>query len=593
MPVDARHGRRVPAGTRLARVLARVLVSMRRHALAELARGRTPDFAAFQEAIAGAVGPLLAHEWVLGARTARGDLKARRVGRPATKGAGDGVGSLVGGFGRLGGGRGADSCGLGVGDEGAPLPGVAGAGRTIAGRSRGGVAADSRPVVVKAVAGGLPPPLTPEGIRTAWDVFRPEAASAARTLALELAGSITETTRRTVRESIAAGLEAGETSRDIARGLLPLFGPERALTIAQSEASRSMHAGEVAAYEASGVVGGLEWLASSDSCSRCAALNGKRVKIGEPFYVDPKGGPYAVVTHPPLHPRCVTGETPVVVADIVAATRVEYQGPVVRVDFGGFGRVTVTPNHMFLTGSGFARAADLVEGDDVLRTGARPMDAALPAVGHPDVNGNPPRAEDVFRAFAESAGVATRRVPVAPEYLHGDAAFAQGEIEVVGAECHLADGGESGGGEPAVHVPLIPGRRDDGSSLLGRGDLTAVFQGLLDATAGRVGAGRELAALLWGVSRVAEKLGLGRGAGLESQLSETAGYHRAADAERIRHLKDARPGLVETTKVVGVEFDTLRHPVPLYDFQTRGTMYAVCNGIISSNCFCSTKAVLR
>ena len=46
------------------------------------------------------------------------------------------------------------------------------------------------------------------------------------------------------------------------------------------------------------------WLASSDACEKCLELDGKTVAIGEPFYVDPKGGPYAVCLHPPRHVHC-------------------------------------------------------------------------------------------------------------------------------------------------------------------------------------------------------------------------------------------------------------------------------------------------
>lgn len=68
--------------------------------------------------------------------------------------------------------------------------------------------------------------------------------------------------------------------------------------------SRAYHAGQELAAKQSGVVAGKRWLASSDACERCLALDGKVVALGEPFIVLPEGGPYATVMYPPLHPKC-------------------------------------------------------------------------------------------------------------------------------------------------------------------------------------------------------------------------------------------------------------------------------------------------
>lgn len=39
-------------------------------------------------------------------------------------------------------------------------------------------------------------------------------------------------------------------------------------------------------------------------CDACRRLDGKVVAVADPFYVDPRGGPYAVKMTPPFHPNC-------------------------------------------------------------------------------------------------------------------------------------------------------------------------------------------------------------------------------------------------------------------------------------------------
>jgi hypothetical protein len=329
------------------------------------------------------------------------------------------------------------------------------------------------------------------------------------------------------------------------------------------------------------------FLASADACPNCLFLNGETVRIGEPFIVLTSGRPaYRVVLHPPLHPQCVLAETPVLVPGLIAATHAEYQGPVVRLEFGDGSRVAVTPNHMLLTPTGFARAQDLMEGDDVFSTGPRPVDG-LPAFGGPDDDRRPARADEVFGAAAVSPGVTLDTVPVAPEYFHGDAAGVHGEVNVVRSYCLLRDDLQPGGGQPVRHFSLIPGL-DDAPGFLRRGDLTPVFEALLDATARRVGRFRELAALLWGQARGANGRSFGTPPDAQSEFLEAADDDWTADAQRLRNAQNAFPGTVTTTKVIRVHRETLRHPVPVYDFETRGSMYLVGRGIISSNCGCTT-----
>lgn len=113
-----------------------------------------------------------------------------------------------------------------------------------------------------------------------------------------------------LRQSLAEGLAAGEANRALAGRIQQIFAdPFRAHRIAATEASRAVHAGQLLAAAESGVVVAKVWLASPDACELCQELEGKTVPLNQPFYFDPKGGPYAAVMYPPLHPFCMCAMT--------------------------------------------------------------------------------------------------------------------------------------------------------------------------------------------------------------------------------------------------------------------------------------------
>ena len=80
----------------------------------------------------------------------------------------------------------------------------------------------------------------------------------------------------------------------------------RAQRIAVTESNRAIHQGERLAAQESVYVKGFRWLLSDDACEKCKAVAAKmpEVDLTSPFTVDDKGGPYAEIYHPPLHPNC-------------------------------------------------------------------------------------------------------------------------------------------------------------------------------------------------------------------------------------------------------------------------------------------------
>lgn len=85
-----------------------------------------------------------------------------------------------------------------------------------------------------------------------------------------------------------------------------LLNKNRAKAIVATETETAHNGGRLMVITESGAKGKV-WvtnLSSNNLCEVCAKLNGKIVKPNEPFWVNPKGGPYAVINQPPLHPNC-------------------------------------------------------------------------------------------------------------------------------------------------------------------------------------------------------------------------------------------------------------------------------------------------
>ena len=423
------------------------------------------------------------------------------------------------------------------------------------------------------------------------EVFDPNVANFARAWAYDFAASTLATTNMRIMEvyqrtanTIATSLEQGNTLDQLSQALGFIFNdPARAQMIAASEASRAYHGGQMITAEESGEVYGKTWLASTDACEQCLALNGKTVPLDKPFVVLP--GRYGVVMSPPLHPHCVLGETPVRMSTLITAMKAKYNGPVVRLHFSDGSSVRVTPNHMLLSSFGFLRASDFVQGDYVICTGGSELQP-LPALDNPDYHDAPPTAHEVFHALRETFGVTASTVPVSAEYLHGDAAFCDGQIDVVRANSLLWNAGDTPFSQPFRHLPLILTRLF-GVSLIRGSNLASMLQALLSATDGIVGSRRELSALFRGVSRIADQLGNRTAANGKTEGFQPSHDSRATDAKRLRNVQDAFPGQITTLQVTKIDWD-IAHDEPVYDFETEESMYVLsASGIVSSNCMCS------
>jgi uncharacterized protein YoaH (UPF0181 family) len=151
-----------------------------------------------------------------------------------------------------------------------------------------------------------------KSIWDAFSVFLPQVVQAVRSLTMIFCRETLQTAQveaeeavEKTRQTLAEGLSEGEAHQSLSRRVKEIFDdPMRAFRISQTESSRAMHAGSLAAAQETGLAMTKSWLCSSDACEKCLALDGLQVPLDQPFTVLSKGGPYAVVQHPPLHPSC-------------------------------------------------------------------------------------------------------------------------------------------------------------------------------------------------------------------------------------------------------------------------------------------------
>jgi len=389
-----------------------------------------------------------------------------------------------------------------------------------------------------------------------------------------------------VRAATATATRAEIAKAVLAAGLVE--SDTRAALWARTETQWAYNEGAHELYQAEGVAV-EEWVTTFDdaTCEFCQAMDGIKVRTSENFVeagdvvkgVD--GGEYRTAFpegHPPLHPNCLIGETPVCAPGVLAGLVAAYSGPVVELTLTDARRLTVSPQHMLLTPAGFVAAASLREGDKVIDCSA----AQRVVAGDPENDWQPPTVEQVVAALSESFGMTTASVPVAAEDLHGDAGGVNGHVHIVAPDCLLAGNRQALSAEQAHQFAF--GTADAKLALFsGCSNLAAVLFALATAT-NRIVGGLGIPGI-FGAAALGDHEPVSGGAAApdDSGVVQDAIDTKARTAGLVGQCLDAFAGLVAPVNVVKTE--TKHVSAHVYDLQTATTLYAA-NGIVSSNCRC-------
>jgi len=266
----------------------------------------------------------------------------------------------------------------------------------------------------------------------------------------------------------------------------------------------------------------------------------------------------------------------------VAGSKAHYKGVVVEIVTADGTNLTVTPNHPVMTPFGLVAAAELREGDYLLAYRNQVEDSA--GVTALDGEAVDTRIEHVLSSLADlgkswQAGV--RAVD-----FHGDARFMDEQIDVVWSERELARGLDAQLAQVLDQFALV--HSDSVSShVFGALSLDDVA---VDLTAsGILGGGSVEQALLPGHVGVATE---GTGATVargETGVFEPAHDYRTGDGEVFAELLDRYAGKVQLVQISHIRNREFSGHV--YDLEEKSGLM-VANGIIASNCKCSTITVL-
>lgn len=256
---------------------------------------------------------------------------------------------------------------------------------------------------------------TPSVVIPEW-IEDPDVLDALEREMFKFAHGINQTTADDLRTELLAGMENGETISQLADRISSLSDEWvegwRSEMIARTETARAFSTGHIEAWRSTGVVSRVVWTAAGDACPFCQQMDGTVIELGENFFdqgeeqtVAWKGQEivmehdYSDVNGPPLHPNCYLHHTVMVTTDagkkmiskikvgdrVLTArgrfrpvTRVlekasHYKGRAVRIMYRGWkdwgftnrNSVTITPEHPFLTDSGWKAAQDITPNDSL------------------------------------------------------------------------------------------------------------------------------------------------------------------------------------------------------------------------------------
>ncbi len=437
--------------------------------------------------------------------------------------------------------------------------------------------ADLRPELERMAMASIASTVSPS-VPIVWDeaVIAREAADWATTYTYELVRGIQDNTRQLLQRVVPEFVRTpGMTIGQLRAEITPAFGERRAQAIAVTETTRAYAEGKRQVQSElahAGIRMTRIWRTSMDErvCPICSALADK------PESEWNNSGP-------PAHPNCILpGNIVVAPGGVQVATKSLYVGRAVEITLANGSRLTVTQNHPVLTGHGWLAAKLLRKGDEVvycaqperIATAIQPNDGQVPTV-----------IEEVYSALEKSFAMSAHAVPAAPEDLHGEGAYIQGDIHVIRANRQLLRNAEAA---CAQHVgEHVLSHRDVGPFLLDAKGLGAEeLLGLGSTTDGVVG-GRDHGGALFGRGALPTQehaVGdIARGdAGGKNALPEGP----TIDPGLAREFLLRFAGDVALQQIVKIrDLDFSGH---VYDLQSDLYELYIASGVVVHNCRCWT-----
>jgi len=474
----------------------------------------------------------------------------------------------------------------------------------------------------------------PGGITAAFNrPFHLDKVGLVYTRTFEGLKGITDEMSKQISSTLAQGIADGKGPLELARQIndrVDKIGITRARILARTEIVRAHHVATVQMYENWGVVGVsvmAEWITAEDGrvCPDCAAMARKNKGYGKGVYtLDQIRGLI------PLHPQCVTGDSIIVSPDVKYLMDSVYSGPIVKISLSNGTDLSVTSNHMLFTPKGLVMARFLSKSDYLLNS------TLLERVifSNPDYNRDDIRIDNIVKSFSKSGGCSARRMPMSPEYFHGDAIFCKEDINIIDATRFLKDGINTSFIEHFINQNFSSGSVLDVFKSFG--NFAHVFKSVFSSSNSFVGFSREFLAFFNGCLIHSKKHGVASISCGNSIIFKRSDYDRATNHEFFSKFFN-RSSIIEISDhFVMINIDSIMNNIfserkssinksffdsisffeinrisnafesfashvtpvqiinvssyhvddlPVYDVSTMSTIYNV-NGVLSSNCRC-------
>lgn len=423
---------------------------------------------------------------------------------------------------------------------------------------------------------------------------------------------------------LSEGIIQGRNARVLARHLRRRFGVSQysAERLMITELSRVQTEAQRQSLERNGYEE-YTFLAEGTACPVCRDLNNKVFKVAKML---------PGTNAPPMHPLCVFPNTKVIAPDIEAMTRSLYSGCVVEIGTSDGARLTVTPNHIVLTARGWVRAKNLIKGDKVINY-SRGIKSVIES--DPTDNDGIPTIEELFTSLLESGAVPAFSMPISSEDFKGDAP-SDGEIDIIFIDGKLRNKLNATLSQLVGDVLLV-GASESGEVTLSRNcSLAEQLVGLGLAADGIMSGSRIAAILLRGTLTHSQLIGLRLPSDYDARLYKTAANDTSADIKLFGDGIFAHPGSIHISDLLDIkrDFNSLKRNTAsletaldgrfcdsvglcdfisafsgfvtfddiifvtnkyysghVYDASSLSTLY-IANGIITSNCRCSTAAYM-
>lgn len=404
---------------------------------------------------------------------------------------------------------------------------------------------------------------------------------------------ITEEMNKQINQQLAEGILNGESFPDLAKritGRVDSIGITRAQTLARTEVQVAANRAAETRYAQAGIEY-AEWLTANDDRVSDQDLNKNGIifRLADGItagYLRGQGyTPLDGAALPPSHPNCfLPGTRYKPAGNIVSGIWGNYAGKVIVIKTENGNRISVTPNHLFLTPHGFCAADFLNIGDDVICCSG--FERELDSV-NPDNDRVIPVVEEIIKSLAMSDKVLPGRVPAAPEHLHNDGGSIDGDINIVSMNRLLWSNEKT----PVIeHLgeDLFRSANTDPFNLSRLSSLDSFIEGMLSTFGRLMSSRRETSAFFWGRIRHTDEHRLTAVPLNESDRFKPACNGFSADLGLFREFLNGYPGLMSLDKIKDIKIDSFHGVV--YDFETTSSL-SLAEGFVTSNCRCAVVPV--